>query len=253
LTWNEELSYHDTKEIKLVTYSDILKKLREQNRYSQSELAEKTGIDQSVISKYERGLRIPTTKHLDILSRFYNVSIDYLLGKSPEKKHGDSRNQPIIHGTIEDSRSDIEYFAALGEEAYPYEEPTIYLPVYEEVAAGSACFADERPIGRQLVDARKVQHDIMGFILVKVKGDSMILDGIAPGSLVLVHKQDRIENGKIAIIRIKGDGVTIKRFKDMGDGTVKLIPRNPAMSEEIYPADSITICGQVVQSITYFE
>jgi len=39
----------------------------------------KTGIDQSILSKYERGEYIPTTENLLILAKFYNTSLDYLM------------------------------------------------------------------------------------------------------------------------------------------------------------------------------
>jgi len=38
-----------------------------------------TGIDQSILSKYERGENIPTTENLLILARFYNTSLDFLM------------------------------------------------------------------------------------------------------------------------------------------------------------------------------
>ena len=38
-----------------------------------------TGIDQSLLSKYESGERTPTTDNLLILADYYQVSIDYLL------------------------------------------------------------------------------------------------------------------------------------------------------------------------------
>ena len=42
----------------------------------------KTGIEQSLISKYESGERVPTTENLQILADFYNVSVDYILGRT---------------------------------------------------------------------------------------------------------------------------------------------------------------------------
>lgn len=38
-----------------------------------------TQIDQSLLSKYEKGIRVPTTDALMKLADFYNVSIDYIL------------------------------------------------------------------------------------------------------------------------------------------------------------------------------
>jgi transcriptional regulator with XRE-family HTH domain len=38
-----------------------------------------TGIEQAVLSKFEKGERIPPTETLLRLAEFYNVSIDYIL------------------------------------------------------------------------------------------------------------------------------------------------------------------------------
>ncbi len=56
-----------------------LKKLRLENNFTQVDLQEKTGIDQTLLSKYETGKRFPPIRILIILADFYNVSIDYLL------------------------------------------------------------------------------------------------------------------------------------------------------------------------------
>lgn len=56
-----------------------LRKLRKQHNLTQIGLQMKTGIDQSLISKFENGERVPPTDVLMILAEFYNVSIDYIL------------------------------------------------------------------------------------------------------------------------------------------------------------------------------
>ena len=45
-----------------------------------------TGIEQALLSKYERGLRIPPTETLMILADYYGVSMDYIMcrTKNPE-------------------------------------------------------------------------------------------------------------------------------------------------------------------------
>lgn len=56
-----------------------LKVLRKNRGYTQTALQMKTGIEQSLLSKYENGERVPPTDTLLILADFYNVSIDYIL------------------------------------------------------------------------------------------------------------------------------------------------------------------------------
>lgn len=56
-----------------------LRKLRKERKLTQIALQMKTGIEQSLLSKYETGERIPPTDALLILADFYGVSIDYIL------------------------------------------------------------------------------------------------------------------------------------------------------------------------------
>ena len=56
-----------------------LRQLRKERKLTQVELRMRTGIEQSLLSKYENGERIPPTETLVILADFYNVSIDYIL------------------------------------------------------------------------------------------------------------------------------------------------------------------------------
>ena len=56
-----------------------LKTLRKNKGYTQIALQMKTGIEQSLLSKFENGERIPPTETLIRLADFYDVSIDYIL------------------------------------------------------------------------------------------------------------------------------------------------------------------------------
>lgn len=63
-----------------------LKKLRQQKGLTQLGLQMKTGIEQSLISKYESGERIPPTDTLMILADFFDVSIDYIMMRTNNPK-----------------------------------------------------------------------------------------------------------------------------------------------------------------------
>ena len=58
------------------------KKLRIQKKKTQLNIQIETGIDQGLLSKYESGKRIPPTETLIILANYYNVSIDYIVGRT---------------------------------------------------------------------------------------------------------------------------------------------------------------------------
>ena len=65
---------------------DILKSLRKSNGYStMQEFCAAADISFSTYQNYESGKRVPTAEILVKLADFYNVSIDYLLGRPDAK------------------------------------------------------------------------------------------------------------------------------------------------------------------------
>ena len=61
-------------------FSERLRELRIERNLSQMELAQKTGISQSAIARWELNKTEPTATALITLSRFFGESVDYLLG-----------------------------------------------------------------------------------------------------------------------------------------------------------------------------
>ena len=63
-----------------------IKDLREDNDLTQAQIAKILMCDQSLYSKYERGERDIPLKLLVKLFEYYNVSLDYLVGRTKNKK-----------------------------------------------------------------------------------------------------------------------------------------------------------------------
>ena len=64
-----------------------LQEIRKQKKFSQLKVAMDLSISREAISYYENGQRSPDISMLVKLSRYFNVSIDYLiLGKEFEKQ-----------------------------------------------------------------------------------------------------------------------------------------------------------------------
>ena len=59
-----------------------IKDLREDNDLLQKDIAGILGISQQYYSEYENGKRTITISHLITLAKYYDVSIDYLVGLS---------------------------------------------------------------------------------------------------------------------------------------------------------------------------
>lgn len=68
------------------TFSKRLKNLRKDRRLTQKQLGELLFIDDTSISKYENDKAMPENELLQRIADFFDVSIDYLLCRTDEKK-----------------------------------------------------------------------------------------------------------------------------------------------------------------------
>lgn len=117
----------------------------------------------------------------------------------------------------------------------------IYAPIVGDIAAGVPILAQENidefiPIPPSMTDPAAETF------FLRVKGDSMIEEGIMPGDLVMVSKCDTVSNGELAAVMVE-DEATVKRFFRRG-GTIVLEPAN-ANYEPIEIDPSITSCAVV--------
>ena len=63
-----------------------IKLIRVIKDYTQLKVQMETGINQSVLSKYEQGSMVPTGENLIILAKFYKTSVDFLLDLTDEQQ-----------------------------------------------------------------------------------------------------------------------------------------------------------------------
>ncbi len=70
-------------------FGERLKMLRESRGLSQDDFASKFSLAQTTIGMYERGLREPNIEKLNQFATFFNVSLDYLVGRTndPAKEY----------------------------------------------------------------------------------------------------------------------------------------------------------------------
>lgn len=66
------------------SFSERVKKLRIENGLSQRKLSEMIGMSETGIQNYELKTRTPTMEALTRLADFFDVSTDYLLGRSDD-------------------------------------------------------------------------------------------------------------------------------------------------------------------------
>ncbi len=66
-------------------FGDIFKELRNENKLSQDKIAEDLDISQPLIAKWEGHQSTPAPEMLDYIADYFNVSVDYLIGRSKFK------------------------------------------------------------------------------------------------------------------------------------------------------------------------
>ena len=66
--------------------AERIKQLRKKKGVSQAELAEQIGVKTNTVSTWERGTRKPDFEALDLLSDYFEVSFEYILGSSNKEE-----------------------------------------------------------------------------------------------------------------------------------------------------------------------
>jgi transcriptional regulator with XRE-family HTH domain len=66
----------------MTEFRNVFKELRQARGLTQAELAKRLGVSRSSIGMYESGERVPRHEDLELIADFFNVDIDYLLGRT---------------------------------------------------------------------------------------------------------------------------------------------------------------------------
>lgn len=121
------------------------------------------------------------------------------------------------------------------------------VPLVGKVTAGQPILAIENIEDQLIIPNDLAAMDIELFAL-RVQGESMIEAGILDGDIVIVHSQERAENGDIVVALI-GDEATLKRIY-YENGHVRLQPENHTMAPIIVPRAEVR--GKVVALVRRF-
>lgn len=202
-------------------FAGRLKELRKSVGLTQLELADKIGISKSSISMYEANSRRPELETLEAIADYFNVNMDYLLGKSDLKSYSEERYSKTLN-------------------IYPIEKKKF--PLLGNVACGQPIFATDNFEG--YIEAGS---NIRADFCLKAKGDSMINARILDGDIVFIRKQEMVDNGEIAAVLIN-DEATLKRFY-MNNDMIQLIAENPSIAPQIYKKEElngIRILGKAI-------
>jgi repressor LexA len=121
--------------------------------------------------------------------------------------------------------------------------PVSYVPLVGDVAAGTGVLAQENIEETLPLPSEFVGHP--DAFVVRVRGDSMIGDGILDGDLLVVRMQHLAGEGDIVVAGLPGDEASVKRFQRDGE-YVLLVSSNPDYLPMRYPARALQIYGRVV-------
>lgn len=191
--------------------SDVLKKRRSELGYTLLEIANKMGVSEATVQRWESG-NIKTLRQgrISLLAEILQVSPAYLMGWDdqpyPERTYGP---KPIV-------TSD-----------------TVTLPVIGDLAAGYDAIAledwqgDTVEIPRSYLKGRSEEE----YIVLCVKGDSMY-PAYRQGDKVLILRQEDVPfSGAVGAVRYEDELVTLKivekRIGDDGKAFIRLKPINP--------------------------
>lgn len=137
------------------------------------------------------------------------------------------------------------------EQVDPEQKNYARIPLIGKVTAGQPILAVENIRGYinfPLVK-RSTRDSQSSLFALRVSGESMIEAGIMNGDIVVVRKQETVENGEIVVALID-DSATVKAFYKE-NGHYRLQPRNCTMEPII--VDECTIIGKVVSVMRFYD
>lgn len=89
-----------------ITTANRLYELRKQHGYSQDELAEMLNVSRQAVSKWERSESSPDTDNLIALAKLYGISLDNLLGYTPQASEACDNKGETADGADNEINSD---------------------------------------------------------------------------------------------------------------------------------------------------
>ena len=120
------------------------------------------------------------------------------------------------------------------------------IPILGRISAGLPLYAEEHVEGYTLTDLNGGAE----YFGLRVQGDSMNALRINDGDIIIVRRQEEVEQGEVAVVLVDEEDATVKRFY-CSDTTVTLMPQstNPEHKPQLYDLSktSIRVLGTVVK------
>lgn len=196
----------------------------------QRDFAKAIGVSASMVSQWRMGITKSYTRRLPEIADALGTTTEYLLtGNGPKKRAVSNLDTTLPKG------------------AEPIDPQTFHrIPILGRISAGLPLYAEQHIEGYTLTDLNGGAE----YFALRVSGDSMNAARMQDGDLLIVRRQETVENGEVAVVMVGDEDATVKRFYATGS-TVTLMPQstNPEHQPQIYDAEKIRIriIGRVVK------
>ena len=207
--------------------SNVLKRRRKELGLTLLQVAEAMGVSEATVQRWESGsIKSVRYDKIDKLAKVLKVEPAEIMGWDTPKQKSDK---------LEKFSADIIDLSDMKR-----------IPILGKIRAGMPIYAAENIEGYTLTDLNGGAE----YFGLRVTGDSMNAARIYEGDIVIVRRQDIVENGQIAVVLIDGQDATLKRFNR--DGNIVTLmpqstnPKNKALTYNLKNS-SVKILGLVVR------
>ena len=207
--------------------AERLRTLRREKNLSKRELVGLLPINYSTYANYESGFREPNSEVLQMLARHFNVSIDYLMGMTENRRKADevailtneehdhitkyrqldAHGKSLIDVVVSKELERVNFLGANIQAGNKNaDDQWITLNVYHQQASAG--------LGSYLTDDSDVDFEVMRFVAtpvsqkadfcVKIRGDSME-PKICDGDIVFVKAAPKVEPDNVGIFIYDGE------------------------------------------------
>lgn len=242
---------------------DRLFDLLSKSGLSQQEFANQIGVKKNAVTRWKTRELQSYTKYLPQIAVALGTTTEYLLtGSGPKSRDqivmaGDGSNElntvngglPPIPGTgtIYSGSGGTGKSNLLANTLQPINPENFHrIPILGRISAGMPLYAEQHIEGYTLTDLNGGAE----YFALRVSGDSMNAARIQDGDVLIVRRQDEVENGEVAVVMVGDEDATVKRFYATGS-TVTLMPQstNPEHQPQIYDTSKtkIRVIGRVVK------
>lgn len=134
----------------------------------------------------------------------------------------------------------------------PIARRTVQIPVLGTIAAGRPLLlpdAGQYEPTTFIELTRDLVSDSRDIYALRVKGDSMIDALVNDGDIVILRRQEQVENGQMAAVWLEDRGETTLKYFYLDQDRVQLRPANPTMQPWTEPAANVRVQGKVIAVI----